>query len=239
MIFDIHSHILPSVDDGAKDMDTALQLLSMMKEQGITDVMATPHFYPQTENFENYVETVENSFSSLKQNLSGKDLPNLYLGCEMLYFDGLGNSQLLSRFCLNGSEFLLLELSNDCINDKFFKDIDRMRDRHGITPIIAHVERYYKDYNYKNLFRFLESEGLPAQINAASVISPGSNKPIKKLLKSDIPCVIASDTHSLNNRPPLLKKAHEHILAEYGSEISDRLCENSKYLYERICFKND
>ena len=64
---DVHSHILPNVDDGAKDMETSVKLLEMLKEQGVTDVIATPHFYPIEDSIEEFVEIVDTAYNNLKQ----------------------------------------------------------------------------------------------------------------------------------------------------------------------------
>ena len=61
---DIHTHILPNVDDGAKNMETAIKLLEMLKEQGVTDVVATPHFYPDEDNAEEFAKTVETAYNN-------------------------------------------------------------------------------------------------------------------------------------------------------------------------------
>ena len=66
MFFDIHSHILHGVDDGAKDLDESIALLEDIYSQGITDVIATPHFYPQTDILEDFVTNVSSRFLELK-----------------------------------------------------------------------------------------------------------------------------------------------------------------------------
>ena len=64
-LMDIHSHILPGVDDGAKDVETAVRLLEMIKEQGITDVIATPHFDASVDNMEEHLQRVEDAKQEL------------------------------------------------------------------------------------------------------------------------------------------------------------------------------
>ena len=65
MFFDIHSHILPNVDDGAKTIEDSLELLKLLKEQGVTAVLATPHFYPQDDNLSEFIEKCAKAFDSL------------------------------------------------------------------------------------------------------------------------------------------------------------------------------
>ena len=86
MFFDIHSHILPAIDDGAKDLNEALKLLREMKKQGINDVLATPHFYPYENSLDEFLTKSEEKYKLIKQHIENDKYPNVFLGCEMPYF---------------------------------------------------------------------------------------------------------------------------------------------------------
>lgn len=234
MLFDIHSHILPCVDDGAQSIEESLELLEMLKSQGVTSVLATPHFYPLEDNFQDFAKSVNHAFETLKAELVKRDLPEVFLGCEMLYFEGLGESELLHNFCLNNSNFLLLELTEGCIDETLFENIRKMREGSNITPIIAHIERYFKAKNFKKLMKFIITEKIPIQINAASVLIPFFKRTIKKLIHSDIICVLGSDAHSVDIRPPLLRPALDFIKEKYGDEVYNRFIETSDDFYKKI-----
>ena len=109
MYFDIHSHILPGVDDGAKDICESVELINSMKKEGITAVIATPHFYPNEMDFGNFLEDRKNAYETLCSILDG-DIPKIYLGCEILYFKRMGASRELEKLSLNNSKYILLEL---------------------------------------------------------------------------------------------------------------------------------
>lgn len=232
--FDIHSHILPAVDDGAANLDESLRLLEMMRAQGIGAVIATPHFYPQEDNLSDFTKKTVAAFSQLKSQVSKRKLPNIYLGCEMLYFKGIGSSESLEHLCLNGSDYLLLELTDEAINDELFEDICNMRKNLGITPIIAHIERYYRAKKYRKLLRFVLKEKIPAQINSSSVLMPSMKRIVKKLIKSGVAYTLATDSHSVDKRPPLLVPALNLIRDKYGENYKKRMIENSKKLYKSI-----
>ena len=117
------------MDDGAKDINEALQLLEMMKEDGITDVIATPHFYADSDNLDEFKTRIEEAYKALSSAAQGKDLPCVYLGCEVLYFRYLGTSEAVTDFCLNGSHYLLLELTDDCITDSLFEDLISLKNK--------------------------------------------------------------------------------------------------------------
>ena len=233
-MFDMHSHILPSIDDGAEDLNEALKILKLMQLQGITDVIATPHFYPALDNLDEFFEDVAEAMKKLKEFVVKRGLPNIYLGCELLYFTGIGQSDSLKQFCLNNSNYLLLELTDDCINKELFADITAIRENLGLEPIIAHVERYCLARNYGKLIRFLAANNIPIQINADSVLIPRLGRVVKKLLDSGLLCVVASDAHSVGIRPPRVKGALKHIAKTYGVEYRERLIKNSEYLFKEI-----
>ena len=119
-MFDMHSHILPHIDDGARDIEESIKLLELLKENGVSHVLATPHFYPDSSNFDEYLAAVNFEFEALQKAIENKNLPKVFLGCELLYYNSIGYSSSLDKLCLNNSQFLLLELTDHCINEKTF-----------------------------------------------------------------------------------------------------------------------
>lgn len=236
-MLDIHSHILACIDDGAKDLEESVNLLKMMKNDGITHVIATPHFYPQDTSLEEFLSTAELSYKKLISKISGLDLPEIYLGCEMLYFDGLGNSDSIYNLCLNKSEFLLLELTDYSINDRLFSNILSLTQKAGIIPIIAHIERYCKAKNYKKLIDFVVENNIPVQLNASSFFVPIFKRPLKKLIKSNVITILGTDAHSTDLRPPKMQEALEFIEKKYGSEYREKIINNSEFFYNKIIAK--
>lgn len=232
---DIHAHILPQVDDGAKDMETALELLKMLKEQGVTDVIATPHFYPDTDNAEDFAEKIAKAYSSLKAETQLKDLPNVYLGCELRYFSGMGKSRAIEQFVIKGTNYLLLELPYGAPVTKItVKDITDINEQLGLVPILAHIERYSKVPGFKKLLK-LVSDGIAlAHINASAVVSKEDARLCEKLIKRGYVSYIASDTHSPNNRPPEIKQALERISERLGRSAANRFVIKSNRLLEEI-----
>jgi len=237
--FDIHSHILPGVDDGAADLSESLKLLKLMQTQGISTVLATPHFYPNEDTLEFFKESTDFAFENLKRAAARHNLPKVYLGSEMMYFPGIKNSPSVTEFCLNNSNYLLLELNDFCINKNLFSEIKHLRESFGIIPIIAHVERYFRARHYKKLINFLIEESIPVQINASSVITPVFRRTVRKLLNSELFCVIATDAHSVEFRPPLLEGAFDYIEKKFGPEAKIKLIMNSQHLYKEIILNGE
>lgn len=239
ILLDIHSHILPAVDDGAKNVDEALKILEMMKKDGITDVIATPHFYPDSDNLGEFKSRTQEAYKTLCSAADGKNLPRIFLGCEVLYYRYIGTSEAIPDFCLNGSRYLLLELTDDCITDSFFEDISDLKNKMGIIPIIAHIERYYRARSFKKLLKFVKSEHIPTQVNASSFFSPYYSRTAEKLIKKDYVNFLGTDSHSTDKRPPKMKDALEYISDKLGTEYASGFIRNSQILLERLTQEGD
>lgn len=233
-MFDIHSHILFGVDDGAQTPEESVELLKKMQNENIDYVMATPHFYPQDTNLDDFLKVTRKNFTMLKKFAEKNHLPKIYLGCELLYFNGLGQSTSLNNLCLNNSEYLLLELTDGCINERLFSDISWLTSHSRITPIIAHIERYYRAKNFKKLIEFVVKEKIPVQINAASFLFRLFKRPIKKLIKSGALIVLGTDTHSIDMRPPRMTEALEYIEKKFGKDFKETLLKNSEFFKSKI-----
>lgn len=222
------------MDDGAKSLDESLEILNQMKYDGITDVIATPHFYAHSDNLEDFKERTQDAFNSLTAVTKGKGLPRIMLGSEVLYYRGIGSTETVREFCLNGSSYLLLELTDSRITDSLFSDIYKLRNDLGITPIIAHLERYYKSPNYKKLLAFAKKENILAQVNASSFFIKGLSKTAVTLIENGHINFIGTDAHSPDKRPPVMRQALTYISENLGSKYASGFIRNSRLLLEQI-----
>ena len=235
-LLDIHSHILPAVDDGAPDVETSIELLKMCKEQGITDIIATPHFDASVNNIEEFEYIVAQALAELKC-ASDKSLPNVYTGCEVYYFKGIGKSRGVKSLTLCGSRYILLELPNITIDKTVLKDITDMSEVLGLIPIIAHIERYADEKGFKDLLKLIAKGGAYAQINAPSLLGSPYRRPVIKLIKRGLISFIATDTHSVKSRPPLIREALDVVAQKFGEEYREMFIKNTEYLYRQTIFK--
>lgn len=233
-MLDIHSHILPDVDDGSESVEESIALLEMMKKQGITDVIATPHLYPHEDSLIDFLENSNNAYNTLMEAIKGKDLPNIYLGCEILYFEGMGHSQSLGNLCLNKSNYLLIELTDECINESLMANLLNLVENTQIIPIIAHVERYFGSRNYRKFLKFLQKEEIMVQINASSFGENIFDRAIHKIFKYGIKAVVATDTHSLEERPPKMTEALKILRNKYGNSVANEVINNINEIAENI-----
>lgn len=200
MIFvrDLHSHYLPGVDDGAKDIEVTKRMLKSAQENGITDIIFTPHFILDSK----YMSTKEENkkiFAPIKNMAKEEFGINVFLGNEVyctneimrLYKEGLIST-------LNDSRYMLIEIpmysKMNNVKDIFFELISN-----DIVPILAHPERYTAYYNDVNFFMELKNMGVLLQINYPSLVGEYGSKAKKmavKLLKQGLISFVGSDIHS-------------------------------------------
>jgi len=218
-MIDIHAHILPGVDDGAKTMEESIVLLRKAIEQGTTHQVLSPHVQSTVSKVmpEHFLEI----FEALKEEVKRLELPiKIYLGAEINYRSYLSpDYQMLS---LNQSKYVLVEFSpriESPIEDVVY-DLTRM----GYKPIIAHVERYvYLDYSD---YARLKSIGALLQVNTGALM--GLNDKIQKklslkLLKDGLIDIIATDTHNIEKRPPNLKDCYNYLKGMVDDDYLDAL----------------
>lgn len=218
-LIDIHTHIVPDVDDGSSSIEESLQMLKVMINQGITDVIATPHV--QSVATTRTVEEQRQNFEHLKEIVQKEGLEiNLYLGFELRYVPYLKPEY--KDLTLNNGKYILMEFSNSMDYDLI--NVSLYLKQLGLIPIIAHIERYsYMTLEYAFQLKQL---GALIQVNANSIVKP-RNKKTRKLvnvmLNNEIIDIIASDSHNLTNRPNNLKKAYDHLKGKVSEEYLDKL----------------
>ncbi len=238
MYLDIHSHILCDIDDGAEDLSVSLALLSNIYNQGITDVVATPHFIPTSDNLEEFLENRQNSFLKLKEALKDTQHPNIHLGCELYYYSGLSYASSLEAFTIENSKYILLEPDYDLLNDKFFAELLRFK-KLGYEPILAHIERYRTAKGFRKFVKFIKANRILTQVNATAFYNKKYTRLIKKLLREDLITFVASDTHSIDVRPPMVGGALEIIKTNFGEKYVQKIIFNSQKLLSEITKKEN
>ncbi len=222
---DIHTHILYGVDDGARDIDMALDMLKTAYETGTRVLFMTPHL----RNRELDIDTVKSHFLKLceKSNVLFPEL-KLYLGCELFYRPCCIGNDVMT---LAGSDYVLTEFHPDVSEGEIMSAISEITSK-GLLPVIAHIERYHK-IDCNSVFRLIDS-GAYIQINADSITGNFFLKRrVKKLLQNRIVHFVASDAHDLNNRVPVLEKGYDIVCKNYGSDYADAIfSKNAVLVYE-------
>ena len=198
---DIHSHILPGIDDGAKNVKESLKLISEMRKMGFSKIIGTPHTYPGLYNNTN--ESIKNSYEAMLKNVKGNDLMevDLYYASEYLVDKSLirkmENKELI---CLKES-YLLVETNFMALSDGFFEIIFELKLK-GYKIILAHPERYLFIKNNNKLISKLKKVGCKFQLNLLSITGYYGKEVLKiseKLIKNNLIDFVGSDIHNINH----------------------------------------
>jgi protein-tyrosine phosphatase len=205
-MIDTHLHILPCVDDGPETIEEALALARVLVQEGVHTAIATPHYndlFPKRSAAE-----IKNRVNELQQVLDQQGiLLRLFSGHEALIKPGLVEDIQTGRLAtLNGSRYLLLELWNGTWLPETERVIFELR-ASGITPILAHPERYSAFQKERERLVSLLRQGVLIQITASSLVGMQgrtAQRMAEMLLRQGLVHCIASDAHGLQRRPPAI-----------------------------------
>lgn len=227
-IIDLHSHVLPNMDDGSTSVKMSLQMLERLSEQGVETVCATSHFYARHESIEGFLERRESVWNRLQQAMQEvKQIPSILLGAEVAYFPGISRCEQLKQLCLSGSRTLLLELSYTQWTRQQVEEVASLSLDHGYQIVLAHPERFSHMKSYWNDMEQMLSLPIALQVNADSLLHWRSRKLALELLGSTSNPLVASDCHNLTMRPPRLGKARVVIEKKLGAEVLARMDETA------------
>ncbi len=228
MQIDIHSHIIPGVDDGSRDMETSIALLKMAAESGTTDIIATPHVIDVSTTLT--WDAIRRHVEALQKAADEQGIPiRIYPGAETeLNWDLL---ELMrkdhSAFCLAGSRYCLMEMPSLMLPphlDDIIYELQLM----DIVPVLAHPERQMQLMEKPEKLLELLEKGCAAQSNGGSVtgvFGPKVQHNVEQLLEQKVIAFMGSDAHNLRYRNTNLKEARDAMTARWGEESVTELFE--------------
>lgn len=223
-MIDLHTHILPGIDDGAKDIEEARNMTENLFLQGVTTAVCTPHFNPARMSLDTFLSKRKGAYELLSETRI-----KLIEASETYLHDYLFHYNDLSSLCIGNTNYMLLELPFDKKwPPSILIDIEKLRYYYDVIPIIAHVERYQQIIKSPKTLIKLRDMGCLIQINTATITNKKYRQLILNYLRNDYVDVIGSDCHNMISRPPLMIEAKEEIIRRFGMNKWNRLIENSK-----------
>ena len=213
-MIDFHSHILPKVDDGSGSIEESLELLKRLKEQGVTAVAATPHFLPDKESVSQFIERRNKAYEALTAQVE-PGMPEIMLGAEVKYYEGISRLEDLKSLRLEGTKLLLLEMPMCKWHEFAIRELIDISCMSRITPVLAHIERYLPLQKKNVIYTLLES-GILMQSNASFFTQLASKRNALKMVANGEIHFLGSDCHNLTSRPPKLDKAVDVITKKFG-----------------------
>lgn len=223
---DMHCHIIPHVDDGAKNSSQALSMVTQAYQNGFRAMIATPHY--EVGRYEANREDIDKNYLKLKH-IVEQNMPDMriYQGNEVFFSYGvvekLNEGEI---YTLAGSNYVLVEFSpNDSfsyIKKSLYEIING-----GYTPILAHTERYEEvmEAEIKNVEKLVDA-GVLIQINSSTLAGNMGitvRRKVVKLIKNDLVHFISTDCHSDGRRSPDITECIKYLQKKVDDEVINRL----------------
>jgi len=221
-IIDMHCHILPGVDDGAKDLETSLAMLEASRDQGVQCMVATPHFYATRDRVDAFLARREAAWEVLKSRM-GSDFPEVMLGAEVAFFQGISRAERLDALRIEGTSSMLLEMPFRPWSQNDVDEVSQIIEKHGYTIIIAHIERYLAMHGNTGFIMDLLDMPVKIQINAECLLDWRQRGRMLKMLRNGDVHLLGSDCHGMLHRPPNLAEGREAVRKKLGPEYLERM----------------
>ncbi|MGN0132751.1 MAG: CpsB/CapC family capsule biosynthesis tyrosine phosphatase [Lachnospiraceae bacterium] len=225
-IIDIHNHILPGVDDGPANLEETVQMLSQAVGEGITAVIATPHYHPGRGTTD--ISKTEQILSKVQEIAAGEGIPiKIYPGNEIFYHDAIiENLDSQKILTMNKTEYTLTEFYPEHPYNTIRQGLNCIVSG-GYIPILAHAERYVEMLKNPDYIDDLIEMGCYIQLNASSIMGDHGRK-IKsfcnRLLKNEMVHFVATDAHHASgSRTMQLQKCAIYIEKKYGRDYAEKL----------------
>ena len=222
-MIDWHCHILPGMDDGSHNVAESISMLNMQVSQGIRTVVATPHFYANDETVEEFLDRRKQAFKLLKAELQ-TELPEIKLGAEVKYYQGISRMLNLKALRIEGSKLLLIEMPMSRWTEYMIRELVELSGKSGIQIVLAHVERYYSLQSQAVWNRMYDS-GMLMQVNASFFSTLASRRKAMSLLKKGKIHFLGSDSHNITSRSPQIGMAFKVIQRKLGNDYLSQMNE--------------
>ncbi len=225
-MIDFHTHILPQIDDGSKSRDMTAQMLTLERQQGVTTVVATPHFYANREAPEDFLARRQTSVAQMPE------IPGIQVlcGAEVAYFHSIGSSDAVIPLAIQGTRLLLVEMPFEAWSQRMVNNICSIPVQLGLVPVLAHVDRYLRREQLPRFLDTLAQAGVFFQCNAEALTRFSSRGKVLKLMERGYIHFLGSDCHNLDTRKPNLFLARQVIEKKLGAGTFTALMASSQMI---------
>ncbi len=201
-MIDMHTHILPHMDDGAKDTDTSIAMLRAEKQQGADTVLLTSHFYGKSRSPQEFLERRNRMYEHIKPRIP-EGIKTL-LGAEV-HFTGINVAEYddICSLAIEGTKYILIEFPFTTVWDKsLLQTFSEFVFETEYTPIIAHAERYPEIRKRPSIINELIDMGCLIQVNIGSFMDKQEKKLAYAILQHGMMHCMGTDAHDMGNRAP-------------------------------------
>ncbi len=229
-LIDCHTHILPGMDDGAKNIQEAVSMLMSLRKQGVRSVWLTPHYYPYKEDLKSFLSRREKAYSLLQPFAEQLEM-ELFPASETFLSEYLFNAQDISKLCIGG-RYLLTEVSpSSGFSRQTVERIGRLAMTYSVVPILAHVERYPKLWKNRGLLDELLDMECLAQVNFSALDSGViKRKQVLHYIKTNRVHLVGTDCHGIKKRRPQYANGVSVLEKKLGTEYVRLLMRNARQI---------
>lgn len=211
-ITDLHSHVLPGIDDGSQSVEQSMEMLRHARRLGVTRMVATPHFYAHNDDPTHFLQLRAEAEAALRAAMAtDQDLPELIMGAEVYYFPGMSDATELMDLTIGDTCFLLVEMPPTPWTEDMYQELEQIELKQGLIPVLAHIDRYLTVWNQYGIFRKLKNLSVLIQANGGFFRNPKTQKWALRLLRKGKIHLLGSDCHDMDRRRPELPLALEQI----------------------------
>ena len=229
---ELHSHILPHLDDGSDSIMTSLDMLRREAAQGVTTVCATPHYYADQNSISAFCERRAAAWKRLQTACREEKLPRILPAAEAAFFSGIGACADLAQLCIQGTRTLMLEMPFTEWNDFQIEEVSTLVLDRGFHVVLVHPERFCGSKgNVLKLKQLLELP-IALQVNAGTLIRWRTRKLGLKLLQETQYPLLGSDCHNLTTRPPNLAEGRRVVAQKLGEAFLMKMDQSAAGLVE-------
>lgn len=231
-LIDWHSHVLHQIDDGSRNVAESISMIEALASQGVSTVIATPHFYADDDSVASFLEKRNKACEELKKQLD-ENSPQILLGAEVKYYQGISRMENLRDLCIEDSKLLLLEMPISRWTEYTVKELSELSCKADMEIILAHFERYI-GYQKRSVCERIIEDGILMQANASFFISPASRRKAVSWLEQGLIHFLGSDCHNMTSRPPRIGKAFDVISREFSDNYLYQMNEYGHAMLEHI-----
>ena len=218
---DLHSHILPQLDDGSDSVEMSLAMLRREAEQGVDVVCATSHYYAKHSSIPAFCERRAEALERLSAVLT-EDLPWVLPAAEVAYFPRM-EEQDLTPLCIQGTRTLMLEMPFTDWTDLQLETVEALVLDCRYDVVLVHPERFCFSKSNRHKLEKLAELPIGLQVNAGSLLRWGTRRLALDLLQMAQYPLLGSDCHNLTSRPPNLKEGRKVVMQKLGEAFLKKI----------------
>ena len=225
-VFDFHAHILPGIDDGSRGVKDGLAMIEALAQQGALGIAAPPHFYAGQMSPDMFFDARQAAWEKLRPDIIPGS-PEIRLGAEVQYYEGIHRLKEPERFCLEGTGLMLIEMPMCTWTTRMLSSVLEINGRSDIVVLLAHIERYLA-FQKRSTIEMLIEEGVLIQASTGFFIE--RPRTAMRMLKKGRIHLLGTDSHNMKQRRPNLGRALEIINLKKGSHLLQEMADREEVL---------